>query len=580
MNALRRLYPYLKPHRKRLLLALAATTVFTLLSLIPPLLIRYLVNNVIKPQAWHLVPLIVISIGIVPIMAAAVRFINVIGIMLTSRGLISGMRKAMYEKVLNLSMKYHTTLSSGAIVGRIMDDVNMLQRVLTGETVRLVVDVIVFVFSLTIVVMISPMLCILLLIMLVSYVKVYWHYRRKIKYATEQYRSVYDQISGRLQETISGVKQVRIYNQEEFETNMFLDRTNRSLEQVVTGRKSTIGLRIACTAISGYGSTVICGVGAYMVIKGQMSYGDLHAVNSYIWMAINPLVRLTNMIAQLEETFVSIGRIMDVLEEKPDVSTNDDAPDIKRGPGRVEFSDMHFAYTPDMPLYQGLNLKVEAGQTVALVGPTGCGKTTLTQLVMRQWNIASGCISIDGTDISSVNLRSLRKLFGVVLQNPVIFEGTIAENIAYGMKNASREDIETAARAAELQDLYERLPEGLDAVLGTYGIKLSVGEKQRVSIARAILRDPEILIMDEATSSLDSESEALIQKALARVLKGRTSFIVAHRLSTITGADKIVVMRSGAIIEEGKHDELLEIEDGLYRRLYEELKNGSAEGHE
>jgi ATP-binding cassette subfamily B protein len=237
-----------------------------------------------------------------------------------------------------------------------------------------------------------------------------------------------------------------------------------------------------------------------------------------------------------------------------------------------------FAYKPDEPLFRGLSLSVAPGKTVALVGHTGCGKSTLTSLLMRFWDPQGGCVRIDGTDIRSVRLNSLRELFGVVLQNPIVFDGSIAENIAYGRPEASRAEIEAAAEAAEITEFASRLPQGLDTVLGTYGVKLSLGEKQRVSIARAVVKNPRILVMDEATSSLDSECEALIQRAISRALKGRTSFVVAHRLSTIVAADLIVVLDAGRIMETGRHDELMAVENGRYRKLYDEMRGAAEPG--
>lgn len=579
MNSLRRLLPYLKPYRKRLILALALIGLFTLLSLVPPLLLRGLVNQVIEPKAWQFLPLFALLIFLAPVMAAGLRFLNMMGIMLTSQSLLADIRKQMYRQVMDLSLRYHNDHAAGMVVSRIMDDVNMLQRLMTGETVQMLVDLIVFIFSLSVVFSLSPTLGAVLVVILLLYLFVYRYFSTRIRVATERYRSVYDRIAGRLQETVAGVRQVRIFNREDSENELFLDRTAESLQRALESRMSSVRLSNACMMIAGYGSTVICGLGAWYVIHGSLTYGDLHAINVYVWMAIQPTVRITNMIGQLSETFVSVGRILEVLDEDVEITSPPGAPAMPRGKGRVEFRDVTFRYTPSTPLYEGLSLTVEPGQTVALVGPTGCGKTTLTKLLMRQWDVQGGSVLIDGADIRSVRLKSLRNLFGVVLQDPVIFDATLAENIAYGVPQAPRDKIIEAATAAEIHSLAERLPDGYDTVLGTFGVNLSVGEKQRISIARAILKDPVILIMDEATSSLDSESEALIQKALERVLAGRTSFVVAHRLSTITGADKIVVMRSGRILEEGRHEELLAIENGLYRKLYEELRGASREGH-
>lgn len=571
MHTFRKLLPYLRPLRGRLVFALLATTAFTGLSLLPPLLMRYLVDEVVRPQAWERLVPAVLAILMVPLMSAAIRFISVFQIMLAGRRFIAGMRLSLYRKVLNLSLRYHGENTSGAIVGRIMDDVNMLQRLLTGETVRLLVDVIVFVFSLSVAFAISGKLAGILGGVLFLYIWVYHFFSRRIRKATQSYRNLYDQISGRLQETIAGVRQVRIYNREEWETSVFLDRTAQSLEKVLVSNLNAISLSSLSTGIAGFGSTLILGLGAYLVLQGEITFGDLLAINVYVWMAINPAVHLTNVAAQLTETLVSVERILGMMEEEVEIQSPPGAPRLRRGRGAVEFREVHFGYNPDVPLYAGLSLRVAPGSTVALVGPTGCGKTSLTSLLMRYWDVEQGAILIDGVDIREVELKSLRDVFGVVLQEPLLFAGTLAENIAYGCPGASRERIEQAARAAEVYDLARALPEGFDTVIGAQGLKLSVGEKQRVSIARAILKDPLIMVMDEATSALDSESEALIQKALERALAGRTSFVIAHRLSTITKADMIVVMDQGRIIETGRHRELLTITGGLYRQLYEEL---------
>ena len=569
MNALKRLLPFLWPHRWRLVSAVLFMALVALLGVVQPLILKYLYDDVIGAREDLLLLMVVGAAVTAPVVAALIRFVTVRVIMLIGRRLLTDVRLDMYRRVLNAGMRYHSGLSSGAIVGRIMDDVNMLRRLLTAQTVRLVVDAVVFCFSLAAAFSISPRLAGVMCGTLVLYVLAYRYFAGRIARSTRLYRSIYDEIGGRLQETVSGVRLVRTYNREEEENEIFLDRTARSLDRALATGTSSIGLSITCRAIAGYGSTIIMGLGAYYILKGELTFGGLQAIDQYVWMAIHPVINLTIMAGQLNETFVSVGRVAEVLEEDPDVSSPPDAPFMRRGGGGgVEFRDVHFAYSREQPLYRGLSLKVEPGSTVALVGQTGCGKSTLVSLLMRLWDVRSGAILIDGVDVRTVDLGSLRRLFGVVLQDPLLFDGTIAENIAYGRPDATRAEIEDAARAAEVHETVADLPDGFDTVLGSKGVKLSVGEKQRISIARAILTDPEILIMDEATSALDSESERLIQKSLARVLEGRTSFIVAHRLSTVTRADMIVVMDHGEVIETGTHAELMATEDSLYRRQY------------
>ncbi len=572
MDMLKRLLPYLRRHSRLLTIGLLGMGVFTGLSLAQPLFMRYLFNDVVEVERWELLPAVVVLIAAAPFVASAVQFLNHRIIMRAGYGLISDVRLDMYERILALSMKYHQDNSSGILVNRLMDDVSMIQRLITGDTVTLFIDLIIFGVSMAVVFTIAPVLGLVLLVTLVLYVFAYRGFASQIRTRSTSYRRMQDTISERLQETIAGVRHVRIYNRELLENTSFVARTEQSLDHALHSRLSSVGLGTACTLIAGFGSAAVMIIGLIQVLQGRLQYGDVFAVNNFVWMALNPAIRITNMAGQLTETFVSVRRVVEVLDEVPSVQSPPQAPDLVRREGVVEFDEVYFAYTPENPLYRGLNLTVPSGSTVALVGHTGCGKTTLTTLLMRHWDVQRGEIRIDGQDISTVDLRSLRRAFGVVLQDPIVFDGTFRENIAYGWHDAPQALVDEAARAAELGDLVTRLPDGYDTIIGTHGVKLSVGEKQRVSIARAILKDPLILIMDEATSSLDSESEALIQRALERVLRGRTSFVVAHRLSTITKADMIVVMDAGAIIELGRHEELLQIPGGHYRGLYEELQ--------
>lgn len=571
MDSLRKVLAYLKPYARSLLLGVAGMGVFTLLSLVPPLLMRQLINGVVAAGAWQLlVPVIALVIA-VPVVSQLVNFGNTQIIMRAGYRLISDMRLTMYDKVLRLSMQFHTDHSSGVLVNRLMDDVNMFQYLITGQTVSILVNLTVFVFSVTIVFSISPVLGAILAGVLVLYVFAYRFFSGRIRTATAGYREVYDRISERLQETVSGVRQVRIYNRELWENSTFLDRTSDSLRHALTSRVQSVGLSTACNFIAGFGSAAIAIVGASFVLEKRLQYGDILAVSTYIWMALNPAIALTTLAGQLTEALVSVRRVLEILDTELTIVSPARPERPARREGRVELRDVDFSYVPDVPLFERLSLSVEPGTSVALVGHTGCGKTTLTSLLMRSWDVQGGEVLIDGVDVRKWELRELRRSFGVVLQDPVLFDGTFRENVCYGRPDASDEQVEEACRAAEIWELVRKLPRGLDTLIGTYGVKLSLGEKQRVSIARAILRDPLILIMDEATSALDSESEALIQKALSRVLVGRTSFVVAHRLSTITGADMIVTMDRGRILEIGRHEELLATPGGHYRRLYEEL---------
>lgn len=575
MKGIRKLIPFLRPYWRRLQVALLGTVCVTLLGLLPPLLMRFLVDRVATPRAWELLLPAVALIIAVPVSSAVIQFLNARAIMYAGHRMIADIRLAMYDRVLRQSLRYHGEHSSGATVSRLMDDVNMVLRVVTGDTLQIVVDLLVLLVSLSIAFGISAKLSLVLCAVLTLYMAAYRLFSRRIRASTESYRKVYDVIAGRLQETVSGVRQVRIYNREQWENEMFRARVAESTERSMETGMGSVNLGAACTAISGFGSSLLWGMAGFMVLKGEISYGDMMAFDVYVWMTMNPVVRLTSMAGQLAQTGVSIERIVEILEAPNDIVSAPGSPPLPPGRGRIVFDGVDFGYEPGRPLFRGLSLNIEPGSTVALVGPTGCGKTSLVSLLMRNWDVQGGRILVDGANVRDVDLGSLHAAFGVVLQDPVVFDGTLAFNIAYGRPDATRAEIEAAARAAEIYDAAMELPAGLDTVVGKKGVKLSVGEKQRVCIARAVLRNPRIMIMDEATSSLDSRSEALIQRAMANVLKDRTSLVIAHRLSTIENAGMIVVMSEGRIVQAGTHAELMEA-GGLYRRLHDRLRRGAA----
>jgi len=330
--------------------------------------------------------------------------------------------------------------------------------------------------------------------------------------------------------------------------------------------------------INGLTNTTVYCLACYFVLRGEMTYGAVTAFMTYAQRIFEPALRFTDIADQVERMTVSVERIFEMLREVPKVTDAPDAVVLPPVRGEVRFEGVGFEYVPGEPVLQDINLIVPAGTSVALVGRTGCGKTTLTSLLLRFYDTTCGRITIDGYDVRDVTLRSLRRQIGQVLQDSVLFNTTIRENLQYGRRDATDEEISEAAKIAEIHDFIVSRPQGYETLIGEEGINPSVGEKQRIAIARAILSDPRILILDEATSSLDSEAEALIQRALENAMRGRTSFIIAHRLSTIVNADMIVVMDKGRIVETGTHAELLERERGVYRKLYEKQVMSLQEG--
>ncbi|MBI2952664.1 ABC transporter ATP-binding protein, partial [bacterium] len=400
-----------------------------------------------------------------------------------------------------------------------------------------------------------------------------------IRSANLAFRRKMDEISATLQERLSGVRLVKAYSREKHETRDFLVHTRQSLTHAMRstmfGVSSTTGARL----LQGIKNTFLFALGCYLVVKREITYGDVTAFMSYSFRVFQPAVNFTEIANQLERTMVSAGRIFEVLDQAPEVQDRPGAVPLPPVVGHVRFEDVRFEYIPGKPVIKGINLEVRPGATVALVGHTGCGKTTLTSLLLRFYDVQAGRITIDGHDVRDVKARSLRKQIGQVLQDSVVFNTTLRDNIRFGKPDATDAEIIEAAKIAEIHDFIVRTPDGYDTVLGERGVKLSVGEKQRLAIARAVITDPGILVLDEATASLDSNSEALIQKALQRVLRNRTSFVIAHRLSTIVNADLIVVMDAGEVLETGRHFELLSRPGSFYKHLYEQQYAALAEQH-
>ncbi len=572
MHRFKVILPYIRPYVPFLIGALGLTIVLTVLALLPPLIMRALIDRVFTAGDWRLLIPLVVAHMLIPLMSGSISFFNTLVIAYTGRRLVFDVRTQMYRHLLRLSMKFHGDMSSGAVMSRLMSDVNMVQNLITGNTITLVTDVVSFLFAGVVTFTLNWKMAVLLWLMLPLYVLNYKFFVKRIRRSNIAFRRVMDRIAGSLQERLSGTRRVRAFVREKDETEKFLDDTQESLRHSMTGTVQSVSFSTTSRLIWGIGTTLLYILGVYFALHGEMTYGSVTAFMAYVGQLFGPALRFTELANQLEQVMVSVDRIFEILGTEPDITEKPDAVSVAKIRGHVHFDHVTFGYKPDEPVIRNVNLEIPEGKMVALVGHTGCGKTTLSALLMRLWDVQEGRILVDRHDIRDVTLRSLRRQVGVVLQDPVLFNATIAENIRYGVPEATMDEVIAAAKAAEIHQMIVNLPDGYDTELGgESGIKLSVGEKQRVAIARAIITNPGILVLDEATSSLDSESEALIQKALATVMEERTSLVIAHRLSTIVEADLIVVMDQGEVIECGSHAELI-ASGGHYASLYEQQR--------
>lgn len=487
------------------------------------------------------------------------------------------LRQEISQKINRLPMEYFDKNSKGDIISRVTNDVDTLSQTMNQSLMQVVTSVITVVGVFIMMLYINLMMTIAALIVMPLTMLVLSIIIRKSQVFFKQQQKYLGDMNGKIEETFSGQNIVRGYNGERFEINEF-DAINRKLYD--TGWKSQFLSSIMMPImnfVGNLGYVIVSILGGYMAINGRISVGDIQAFIQYMRMFTQPLNQLAQIMNLLQSTAAAADRIFEFLDEE-EIDLSDKLP--LEGPvqGNINFDHVRFGYNSDNIIIKDFSLDVKAGQKVAIVGPTGAGKTTIVKLLMRFYKLNSGKISIDGIDIESLDLESYRKNFAMVLQDTWLFSGTIMENLKYGSLDATDEEVYKAAKAAHVDRFIMTQKQGYDTILTEDSKNISQGQKQLLTIARAILSDPKILILDEATSSVDTRTEVLIQQAMDNLIKDRTSFIIAHRLSTIRNADLILVLNEGDIVEQGSHDELLAMDgfySNLYRSQYEELEGAN-----
>lgn len=537
--------------------------------MLPPLLTRAVIDRVIA--AGHHEELFGIGVYLITtaVLAAGCSYLQVLGMAYIGQNFVTHVRGAVYRHMLGLGMGYFGRTSTGKLVNRLMGDSSVLQQMLSVTTVQIVSDLVCAAFAITATVFINWRLSIPLFALLVLFVLNYSLNIGGLKRRTRAQRSAEDRVAGGVQSRLTANLTVKTFGAEPRENAAFRRQSAFSLELARDTQVASAGFSLNTMLLRDVGRVIIYFLGCAMVLNGTATYGDVTAFSAYAMQLLWPAVRFSQLAQQLENVRISADRLFEILDEAPQVQERPEACDLGRARGQVDFENVHFAYTPDRPIIKGFDLHVRAGETVALVGPTGCGKTTVLSLLMRLFDVKSGTVRIDGLDVRDITTSSLRRQFGIVLQESMLFTVSIADNIRYARPSATRAEVEAAARVAEIYDDIAALPHGFNAVIGDRDVQLSVGQKQRLAIARAVLANPAILVMDEATSALDSQSERAIQIAMEHFLKNRTAFIVAHRLSTIRNAHRLILIEAGEIVEIGSHAELIVRPQGRYRHLYD-----------
>ncbi len=538
-----------------------------LIDLASPLVVAVLIDYVVAQNQWHLLGPLMLGMLALPFLAAICRFASNYCVTLLGQRVIFDIRLELYRKVQRLHCRYMQNTTVGKLMERLRGDVAQLQSLMTQQGPQLLVQLITGLVMVVIMLLMSVQLTLVVLAGVGLYILNYRIMVPRIRKIQRRYRRKLERLSGMAQERLNGAIVVKSFGRERQESRDFVKR-NFAAERVYHRfREHNALYQRLSQLITFLTYSMVIGYGTYLVIQGSATFGMVTAFTAFTWRLLIPAGMLAELSNQLQQAQVALERIFELMDAEKDIHNPGGLKPADLN-GEVRFHDVHFAYEPDKPVLQGLDIHVEPGQNVALVGQTGCGKSTIINLLYRYYDVNSGNVTIDGTDVREFDTSWYRRHLAMVPQEPIVLDTTVAENIAYGRPDASRKEIWRAAEMAELLPVLDRLEGGLDALLGDRGAKLSVGERQRLCIARAILADPKILILDEATSSLDTHSEAMIQRALTRVLSGRTSFIVAHRLSTIVSADLIIVLDAGKVLEAGNHQQLMEIPNGRYRHLY------------
>lgn len=568
MKTFKRLLAFIKPFRKNLILAIVSAFVGIVCSLLVPVFIGWGVDCMVGAGDVDFARLYKIAGGLVAVilLSALFQWIMTYHSNKLSYYTVERMRNDVFSKLTRVPLSYIDRNAHGDMINTAVTDIDIVGTGLLQGFTQVFSGVVTILGTLIFMFVLNPWIALVVVVLtpLSFFVSSFIAKGSHDKYREQA--KLRGKMTGFASEMIDGETLVKAYSMEDSSAEIF-DEMNRKLQKVGVIAHFYSALSNPCTRF--VNATVYAGVaifGAYLCVKGSLSVGELTSFLAYCSQYTKPFNEISGVVAEFQNALASANRVFRLLDADEE-SNDSDLPQLEVENGNVAFSDVHFAYSEKKPLIRDFSLDVKSGQTVAIVGPTGCGKTTLINLLMRFYDVNHGHITIDGQDVRDVSRDSLRGAFGMVLQDTWLFRGTVRENIAYGVENATEEEIIAAAKAAYAHGFIKRLPQGYDTVLTENGGNISEGQKQLLSIARVMLRRPPMLILDEATSNIDTRTEVRVQKAFARLMEGRTSFIVAHRLSTIRNADVILVMRDGQILEQGTHSELL-AQKGFYYELY------------
>ena len=555
------------PRKNILLVGLILIIISRLASLVLPGASKYLMDDVITEGNIEMLETLLIVVGASIIVQAITSFLLTKLLSVEAQRLIAILRARLQQQILKLPVKFFDNNKSGALVSRIMSDVEGVRNLVGTGLVQLFGGILTAVISLFLLINISPMMTLYVLVPISIFGVISLKAFSYIRPIFRERRVINAEVTGRLTETLSGVRVIKGFNAEQQEVKTFEAGVDRLFQNVKKSLTSTSLITSSATFLLGIASTGIMGIGGYMIVNGELTIGEFLSFTLYLGFMIAPIIQMSNIGSQLTEALAGLDRMEEIMNMTPEDDGTVRKIELENIKGEIIFDNVSFAYEEGKNILKDISFTALPGTVTALVGTSGSGKTTIAGIAASFLTPEIGKVTIDGNDMSKVTLNSYRSNLGVVLQDDFLFEGTIKENILFPRPDASEDRLLNAVKAAHVHEFTDRFDDGLETVIGERGVKLSGGQRQRVAIARALLADPKILILDEATSSLDTESESFIQESLKELMKGRTTFVIAHRLSTIRQADQILVVENGEIEERGTHKELID-KKGRYFELY------------
>lgn len=563
----RRLLGFLWPYWKILLIAVVCMIIVSGSNLIVPWIIKDIVDEVLAEKNIQMLYWVIAAILVIFLIRGVTTFGNRYLMGYIGQRVVTDLRKRLFAHLQRLSISYYDKRRTGEIMSNLTNDIGALQTAIVENFVSLIQEAAIFVGSFVSMIYLQWKLTVLCLVIVPMVSFIIKFFGKKLHQSGKNVQEKLADVTAMLQEVIQGVRIVRSFNRSDYEIQRFDDVNEANFKANVRTIRQSSQLTPFVEFFSAIAITVIIWYGGLSVIDGIMTSGELIAFLIYAINLANPTRRIAEAVGNIQKSLGAADRVFAILDTEPEVKNRPGAGALQVTAGRVEFDHVAFSYEPDHPVLTDISFTAEPGQTVAIVGPSGAGKTTIANILPRFYDVTGGSVRIDGTDIRDVTIGSLRDHIGLVPQDTLLFNTTIKNNILYGRLDATDEEVWEAVRAANAEHFIRELPMGIETRVGDRGLVLSGGQRQRIAIARALLKNPAILILDEATSALDTESEKVVQEALDRLMVGRTSFVIAHRLSTIQNADQILVINGGVIAERGTHEELME-KNGLYHELY------------